>query len=235
MIVLLLLSLLLTAGTAGAAIVTYTVDTWGPTQFPGPVTPPANAPWGPNGYPGDTVELQTYTGSLDLTPGTYTQQINTVLWTVNYTYAGTATDPTAWSQLLFDIDATRSMTVGTATGVLSQGGLLNCNWDTDYLSFFDGSTTSFIVQGYQVDVTPISLAPSGAGGSSNPPWVQPPQDMMARFDVTAIPEPATIIVWSLLGSASWLGMRVVRQGRRVGRQPWSDENRTAILGIIGKR
>jgi hypothetical protein len=50
-----------------------------------------------------------------------------------------------------------------------------------------------------------------------------------------VPEPATMIVWSLLGSASWLGMRVVRRGRRVGRQPWSNENRAAILDIIGKR
>ncbi|MFZ1932255.1 MAG: hypothetical protein WCB27_04445 [Thermoguttaceae bacterium] len=51
----------------------------------------------------------------------------------------------------------------------------------------------------------------------------------------AVPEPATMIVWSLLGVASWLGTRVWRQGRRVGRQPWSNENRTAILEIIAKR
>ena len=51
-------------------------------------------------------------------------------------------------------------------------------------------------------------------------------------DGIVIPEPATLIVWSLLGGAGWLGMRVVRQGRRVGRQPWSPEARNAILEII---
>jgi hypothetical protein len=50
----------------------------------------------------------------------------------------------------------------------------------------------------------------------------------------AVPEPATIMVWSLLG-ASWLGMRIWRQGRQVGRQRWSNENRAAILEIIAKR
>ena len=52
---------------------------------------------------------------------------------------------------------------------------------------------------------------------------------------TAVPEPAAILVWSLLGAASWLGMGVSRHGRRVGRQPWSDENRAAILETIAKR
>jgi hypothetical protein len=56
-----------------------------------------------------------------------------------------------------------------------------------------------------------------------------------NVNVEAIPEPATLIVWSLLGATSWLGMRVWQKGRRVGRQPWSSENRTAILEIIGKR
>ncbi len=51
---------------------------------------------------------------------------------------------------------------------------------------------------------------------------------------SCIPEPATMIVWSLLGAASWLGMRVWRQGRRVGRQPWSDGNRQAIHEIIAR-
>ena len=48
-----------------------------------------------------------------------------------------------------------------------------------------------------------------------------------------IPEPASLIVWSLLGMGSWLGMRVWRRRRGpVGRRPWSPENRTAILEII---
>jgi hypothetical protein len=56
--------------------------------------------------------------------------------------------------------------------------------------------------------------------------------VMALTPGTCIPEPATMIVWSLLGGAGWLGMRVVRQGRRVGRQSWSPEARNAILEII---
>jgi len=51
-----------------------------------------------------------------------------------------------------------------------------------------------------------------------------------------VPEPATIVIWSLLGMGSWLGMRVWRQrrGGPVGRQPWSNENRTAIHDIIAR-
>jgi len=55
--------------------------------------------------------------------------------------------------------------------------------------------------------------------------------------VPPIPEPATIIIWSLLGGASWLGMRVWRRrGIAVPatptRQPWSDESRMAIHQMI---
>ncbi|MCG2682862.1 MAG: hypothetical protein L6306_04525 [Planctomycetales bacterium] len=58
-------------------------------------------------------------------------------------------------------------------------------------------------------------------------------DSYAMFD--AVPEPATIIVWSLLGAGSWLGMRVWRRrGGPVGRQHWSNENRTAIHQIIAR-
>ncbi len=55
--------------------------------------------------------------------------------------------------------------------------------------------------------------------------------LMATPYTQTVPEPATMIVWSLLGTASWLGMRVWRSGRRIGR-PWSEENRAAIRGII---
>ena len=61
----------------------------------------------------------------------------------------------------------------------------------------------------------------------------------ARGDVLAaagadVPEPATLIVWSLLGGASWLGMRVWRGGRQIGRRSWSPENLQAILDVIGR-
>ncbi len=37
---------------------------------------------------------------------------------------------------------------------------------------------------------------------------------VARLDVTPIPEPASIIVWSLIGGLSWLGLCVWRRRRR---------------------
>jgi hypothetical protein len=51
---------------------------------------------------------------------------------------------------------------------------------------------------------------------------------------TVVPEPATLIVWSLLGAASWLGMRVWRGGQRISRRSWSPDNRQAILDIIDR-
>ena len=48
------------------------------------------------------------------------------------------------------------------------------------------------------------------------------------------PEPATIVVWSLLGAGSWFGMRVWRR-RDSGRRPWSPQTRQAIRDIIARR
>jgi hypothetical protein len=51
----------------------------------------------------------------------------------------------------------------------------------------------------------------------------------------AVPEPATLLVWSLLGATSWLGMRVWRGGQRVSRRAWSPENRQAIMAVIDRK
>ncbi|MBU4273477.1 MAG: hypothetical protein KKA28_16580 [Planctomycetes bacterium] len=40
-----------------------------------------------------------------------------------------------------------------------------------------------------------------------------------RFQPGKNDEPATVIVWSLLGAASWLGMRVWRRRRRACLRP----------------
>ena len=203
------------ASPAAAATVGYTVAGWGPHQFPAPTTPPADAPWGPAGYPGDVVELQTYTGTLDLTPGTHVLKINTLLWAIDYTYGGTATDPNAWSDVLFAISAPRSISMDATDHALAQTGSLNCTWDNDYLSFAPGSVTDFVVSvsglSYVVHVTPLAVAPFG-GVFSSPnslptrspqditcafPCPQPAQDVMAEFVVDA-PVPATAKSWGSL-------------------------------------
>jgi hypothetical protein len=182
---------------AGAVSIEYTVSGWGPTQYPGPLTPPEDAPWGSDGYPGDTIELQTYNGTLDLTPGTYTQKINTILWTVDYTYGGT---PEPWPDMLLNDSLTRNMTLGAVTGDLDQTVNLRVNYWYDYLSLDSGPTTTFIVQGYQVNVTPLLLPEKKMNNwSGDPPWTQSPRDITARFDVTVVPEPATTCLLGLGG------------------------------------
>ncbi len=157
------------AGPAQAISINYTVDGWGPMQFPGPYygTNPGPDPQHPNGYPGDTVELMSFLGTLELTPGSYVQKINTLLWTVDYTWAESGGGgEEKWEQLLFNIDATRGMYFGNfgelPVSDLNQTGLLEVNYDTDYLSFADGPTTAFLVEGFRVDVTPLGLARVGA-------------------------------------------------------------------------
>ena len=103
---------LVVASPASADTISITVGGTGPLQFPSSVTPPANAPWGVNGYPGDTVELTGTTFDLELTPGTSIHKINTLLWTVDYTYGGTATDPSAWADLFFDFNLSRTISLG---------------------------------------------------------------------------------------------------------------------------
>jgi hypothetical protein len=229
MLVLLVLvaAVALTAGPAVAAItVSYTVDGWGPTYYPGnPV--PAGAPHllDGYGYPGDAVGLVTYTDTLNLTPGTYYQKINTLSWDVNYTYNGTDdlwtndTDlprSTYWPELQFTITAIRSMSFdGGPAASISQLGSLRTNWDNDFLGMSEGLTTTFYVPGYQIDVTPLGLSETEVLiWDGSPPCSQPSRDVMARFDVTAIPEPATILVWGLLGVVA-AGYGVWRR-RRVG-------------------
>jgi hypothetical protein len=203
---------------AHGVVVTYTLDGWGAVNFPGtaadtPNPAPPNVPagnyspdgyyWGPGGYSGDAVELQAYTGTLTLTPGTYTQKINTRLWSGYYTYAGDGnpSDPNEnWQQLYFHFGTTQNMTIDTVTETLTEPGLLQCLWDADYLSFSAGPTVSFVVQGFEVDVTPLGLPEASAGwsgpvGAGGVP--QPSQDLLAQFTVTQIPEPSTIALVGL--------------------------------------
>lgn len=207
------LALLFLGGTAHAITVDYTVSGWGPTSYPAPTTPPAGAPWGPSGYPGDTLQFQTYSGVLNLTPGVSILQISTLLWTINYTYGGTATDysQSAWSDLAFSVNAPLAISFASGpTGSLGQTGTLLSTWDNDYLTIASGSTTSLIVQGYEVDITPLGVATTpGTSFSGSAPWVQPSMDIMATFNVFPVPIPCAIFLF-----APGLGLLAIGRRRK---------------------
>lgn len=172
------------AAPALAGFVSYSTGGWS-QQFPGPLTAPQNAPWGPDGYPGDTVGFAAHAGSLDLTPGAYDLKINTLQWTINFTYGG-ASEP--WPDMPLAFNAVRSLTIDGVGGSVNQDGNLLVNYYNDYLSLSDGPAATFYVQGFRVDVTPLGLA--SVGGSNfdgDPGWVQPTRDVMARFVVTQLP------------------------------------------------
>jgi hypothetical protein len=203
------LSALYQCGTAQAQSVNYTVSGW-QQQFPGTVTPPSTAPWGSAGYPGDTVQLDAYSGTLNLTVGTSTQKINSLLWNIDYTYGGTTTDPDAWSNQTFNFDAARTISfAGGPSGVLGQTGNLFATWENDFLTFNLGTSKSFLVQGYQVKVTALGIDTSGSNFDGANPWPQPGADMLATFTVTAVPEPETYAM--LLSGLGLMGVVVRRR------------------------
>jgi hypothetical protein len=181
---------------AAAETVSYTVGGWGPQQFPAPTPPPDYCPWGSDGYPGDTVELEEYTGTLELAPGTYVLKINTLLWTIDYTYGGTETDCDDWSDVFFTLDVARSIEVGGESGALTQSGSLQCTWENDFLAFAEGPTTVLTVGEYEVNVTPLLFGPQeGVFDKCDFPCAQPPYDLWARFVVEGGPASAQAASW----------------------------------------
>jgi hypothetical protein len=164
------------------------------------------------------VEFDDYTGTLALTPGTYVQNINALLWTINYTYNGTDNiasndSPSGgdWPALSFNIAAPRNIYMGEASGTLNQTGLLVTNWVNDYISFSNGQTTSLWLYDelYRVDVTPLGYGTIGAGPSLGLQTLASPY-ITARFEVTAIPEPVSMVMLGCLGA----GMAAARKLRR---------------------
>lgn len=190
---------LLTAVFGAAADITYTVGGWGPNQYPAPTPPPEGTPWGPNGYPGDTLQLLPYTGTLPLQPGTYELPVNTLCWLIDYTYGGEedAWDyPAHWHDVIFNIVLQRTISFqGGPSGTLTQGMELKCTWFNDYLTIFDGNTSSFIVvvgcyeECYRVDVTPLGASAEGTNFKGKNPWRQPDITLKAKFTVTQLPTP----------------------------------------------
>jgi hypothetical protein len=168
------------AASAGAVTVNFTVDGWAglPPTYQGDL------------WYGDTLEMITYTGTLNLTPGTQTLKINTFDWII---------DATSYNAAYFYPTAARSMSIdGGPSGSLSQAGTLSCLPDNDYITFNNGAMATFTVQGYTVEVTPLGFSRAG-GDHGEPftglPWYQAESDIMATFVVT--PEPATICLLGL--------------------------------------
>lgn len=205
---------------AQATLVTYTVGGVAPQQFTASTTPPADAPHvlDGQGYPGDTVALQSYTGTFDLTVGTSVQKINSLFWNVNWTYGGTATDSSdsAWQNLAFSMDLSRQIQIGDASATLNQTGNLDVEWENDYLNLDAGSTTTLFYDGYEIAITP-TVTPYGGSDNQGGAYSmgdQPAQDVYAQFVVTEVndamanaPEPSSI--------AALIGLGVVTCGGSV--------------------
>jgi hypothetical protein len=108
----------------------------------------------------------------------------------------------------------------------------------------DGTGPEWAFAGFTSDDPITSVVINGRWAPDNAGY-QPGYDWAAvsNLYVGSVPEPGTLIIWSLLGAGSWLGMRVWRRrGPSLGyetssavesaRQSWSPETRQAIHEMI---
>jgi hypothetical protein len=111
-------------------------------------------------------------------------------------------------------------------------------WDGNWIDLVLDFDNASVWQGCQETLESVPYLNHVTGIGFSVAYDGPLDDVdvySVAVDTTTIPEPATFLVWSLLGMASWLGMRVWRRRIPVGRQPWSNENRAAIHDIINGR
>jgi hypothetical protein len=147
----------------------------------------------------------------------------------NYTYSGVgrATSADALQNVLWYLEGEQGGTTGgTRTGistVYADGTL-----EDAYMEDAWNPANASGVWNSQVKVMNIVWGNNGITSGEYK------DGNLAQDNLVLVPEPATIVVWAVLGAASWLGMRVVRGGRKVGRQQWSPENRAAIYDIISR-
>jgi len=190
------------AGVAGAdTTVSYTVGGWGPEQFPGQYAsyPDDTWTWGADGYPGDTIELALCSGTLELPDGpvgTQTQvtlKIGTLKWSVDYTAGGETDDWASWVAQQLPFDTSRAITISGASGALDQSGVLTVDPNYDYLELSGGTTATLIYDTWKIEITPLGLPEVRMNNwSGDPPWTQNDRDVTAQFDITVVPEPATM-------------------------------------------
>ena len=168
--------------TARAATISYSVAGVAAANSPSPLVAPADSVFGADGYPGDSVGLDAYSGTLDLTPGVQTIALNTLRWTVNPTYYGGETGP--WPEFDFTQNLNRSITLDGVTGGLTQSGSIHSTYFTDTLSVAASTSNSLIVDGYRVTITAQPTAPVDASD-----WgAQTPQTLYATVDISAAPK-----------------------------------------------
>ena len=184
-----LLGAMAATATARAATISYSVTGVSAANSPSPLVAPSDSVFGADGYPGDSVGLDAYSGTLDLTPGVQTIALNTLQWTVNPTYYGGETGP--WPEFDFAQNLNRSITLDGVTGGLTQSGSIHSTYYDDTLSVAASASRSLIVDGYRVTITGQPTAPADAGD-----WgAQAPQTLYATVNIAAVPEPST---WAMM-------------------------------------
>ena len=135
---------------------------------------------------------------------------------ITVTFSGTL--PTAVGGIFWATDINGdNINNATVHITLASGGTFSYDDASNYSAF-----TGFVSPGSPI--SSMTLTASGAFAEID------------NFDVgQAIPEPATIVIWSLLG-AGLFGLKVVRRkGNEFGgtsRPGWSEQNRVAIRQII---
>ena len=191
---------------AVAYSLSFTTADWSGMSFPGVYTAPSGAPhtglWDNFGYPGDHVAFLGDTGGLSL--GTQTVQIGVIDWDIFYTYSDPDPDNGTESDWVtqtfnFNVPIDISFDVGPGGQVLLPG-VLETQYENDFVQFADGVVSSFNAGGYVIDVKPLGIQKTwGSYFSGDPGWQQPYLPVYAEITVgeSIVPEPATMAMMGL--------------------------------------
>jgi hypothetical protein len=206
--------------TAQAAIVTVSADGVGPLHF----QPNEGDP----GLPGDYVLLMSSSDfTVDVPTGSPVQvQLG------NFNVGYSARDPNP-SNFDYTFSLIRDITINSVVHSITQDALLEIRHDADTLTVYESLPTPYVLSGLgTVTLTALQVGPLTIDTLGDHNFT-----VYGTFELV-IPEPATLIIWSLLSlTFGGLGLRFWQRGARPGvypsvRTPWSNEARTAILQII---